>query len=139
VRNARTMTVIMSTASLEHAVYPLDKALVGAVLGMEVNVVFEGAAVRPLKRGYRPRSSGLAEGAFTAIWPYPPWYMSRARPTGMPATRIVASQTNPGCACRKPVPPGHMRRSTPSASSRVWRRAAGAGRAGGAMIFGLWA
>jgi hypothetical protein len=67
VRNARTMTVIMSTASLEHAVYPLDKALVGAVLGMEVNVVFEGAAVRLLKRGYRPRSSGLAEGAFTAI------------------------------------------------------------------------
>jgi len=67
VRNARTMTVIMSTASLEHAVYPLDKALVGAVLGMEMNVVFEGAAVRLLKRGYRPRSSGLAEGAFTAI------------------------------------------------------------------------
>jgi CBS domain-containing protein len=43
------------------------------------------------------------------------------------------------CACRKPVPPGQMRRSTPSAWSRVWRRAAGVGRAGGAMIFGLWA
>lgn len=50
VRNARAMTVIMSTASLEHAVYPLDKALAGAVLGMNVNVVFEGAAVRLLKR-----------------------------------------------------------------------------------------
>jgi hypothetical protein len=33
-------------------VYPLDKALAGAVLGMEVNVVFEGAAVRLLKRGH---------------------------------------------------------------------------------------
>jgi len=81
VRNARTMTVIMSTASLEHAVYPLDKALAGAVLGMDVNVVFEGAAVRLLKRGYRPRLSGLAGGVFTAMvervmkkeigWPLP--------------------------------------------------------------------
>jgi len=66
VRNDRTMTVIMSTARLEHAVYPLDKALAGAVLGMEVNVVFEGAAVRLLRRGYRPRLSGLAGGLFTA-------------------------------------------------------------------------
>jgi predicted peroxiredoxin/TusA-related sulfurtransferase len=81
VRNARAMTVIMSTASLEHAVYPLDKALAGAVLGMDVNVVFEGAAVRLLKRGYRPRLSGLAGGVFTALvervmkkeigWPLP--------------------------------------------------------------------
>jgi TusA-related sulfurtransferase/predicted peroxiredoxin len=81
VRNARTMTVIMSTASLEHAVYPLDKALAGAVLGMDVNVVFEGAGVRLLKRGYRPRLSGLAGGVFTAMvervmkkeigWPLP--------------------------------------------------------------------
>ncbi len=66
VRNDRTMTVVMSTASLEHAVYPLDKALAGAVLGMEVNMVFEGAAVRLLKRGYRPRLSGLVGGLFTA-------------------------------------------------------------------------
>ncbi len=81
VRNALTMTVIMSTASLEHAVYPLDKALAGAVLGMDVNVVFEGAAVRLLKRDYRPRLSGLAGGVFTALvervmkkeigWPLP--------------------------------------------------------------------
>jgi predicted peroxiredoxin len=81
VRNARTMTVIMSTASLEHAVYPLDKALAGAVLGMDVNVVFEGAAVRLLKRGYRPRLSGPVGGVFTAMvervmkkeigWPLP--------------------------------------------------------------------
>ena len=33
VRNARTMTVIMSTASLEHAVYPLDKALAARCSG----------------------------------------------------------------------------------------------------------
>jgi TusA-related sulfurtransferase len=66
VRNDKTMTVIMSTASLEHAMYPLDKALAGAVLGMDVNVVFEGAAVRLLKRGYRSRLSGLVGGLFTA-------------------------------------------------------------------------
>ena len=47
-RNDKTMTVIMSTASLDHAIYPLDKALAGAVLAMDVNVVFEGAAVRLL-------------------------------------------------------------------------------------------
>jgi predicted peroxiredoxin/TusA-related sulfurtransferase len=66
VRSDKTMTVIMSTANLEHAMYPLDKALAGAVLGMEVNVVFEGAAVRLLKRGYRSRLSGLVGGLFTA-------------------------------------------------------------------------
>lgn len=80
-RNDRTMTVIMSTASLQDAVYPLDKALAGAVLGMGVTVVFEGAAVRLLKRGYRPKLSGLAGGVFTAMvervmkreigWPLP--------------------------------------------------------------------
>jgi predicted peroxiredoxin/TusA-related sulfurtransferase len=64
--SAQTMTVIMSTASLEAAVYPLDKALAGAALGMDVNVVFEGAAVRLLKRGHRPRLSGLVGGVFTA-------------------------------------------------------------------------
>ncbi len=66
VRSDKTMTVIMSTASLEHAVFPLDKALAGAVLGMEVNMVFEGAAVRLLKRGYRPRLSGLVGSVFTS-------------------------------------------------------------------------
>jgi predicted peroxiredoxin/TusA-related sulfurtransferase len=65
-RNEQTMTVIISTASLENAVYPLDKALAGAVLGMDVNMVFEGAAVRLLKRGYRPRLSGLVGGLFTS-------------------------------------------------------------------------
>ena len=65
-RSGQKMTVIMSTASLEAAVYPLDKALAGAALGMDVNVVFEGAAVRLLRRGYRPRLSGLAGGLFTA-------------------------------------------------------------------------
>ncbi len=80
-RNDRTMTVVMSTASLEHAVYPLDKALAGAVLGMDVNMVFEGAGVRLLKRGYRSKLSGLVDGFFTPImervmnreigWPLP--------------------------------------------------------------------
>ena len=65
-RTDRTMTVIVSTASLEHAVFPLEKALAGAVLGMDVNVVFEGAGVRLLKRGYRPRLSGLVGGVFTS-------------------------------------------------------------------------
>jgi len=65
-RSGQKMTVIMSTASLEAAVYPLDKALAGAALGMDVNVVFEGAAVRLLKRGYRSRLSGLVGGVFTA-------------------------------------------------------------------------
>jgi predicted peroxiredoxin/TusA-related sulfurtransferase len=66
VQNDRTMTVIMSTASLDAAVYPLDKALAGAVLGMDVNVVFEGAGVRLLRRGYRSRLSGLVGGFFTS-------------------------------------------------------------------------
>ena len=66
VRNDRTMTVIMSTASLEAAVYPLDKALAGAVLGMDVSVVFEGAGVRLLQRGYRSRLSGLVGSVFTS-------------------------------------------------------------------------
>jgi len=65
-RSDQTTTVIMSTASLEAAVYPLDKALAGAALGMDVNVVFEGAAVRLLKRGYRSRLSGLVGGVFTS-------------------------------------------------------------------------
>lgn len=33
VPNDRSMTVIMSTASLEHAVYPLDEALAGGCPG----------------------------------------------------------------------------------------------------------
>lgn len=75
------MTVVMSTASLEHAVYPLDRALAGAVLGMDVNVVFEGAGVRLPQRGYRSRLSGMVGRWFTPIvervmkrqigWPLP--------------------------------------------------------------------
>jgi hypothetical protein len=52
---------------------------------------------------------------------------------------ILIMAAGGACACRKLVPPGHMRRSSPSAWSRVWCRAAGAGLAGGGMIFGLWA
>ena len=81
VANSHKMTVVISTASLEHVVYPLDKALAGAVLGMGVDVVFEGAGVRLLKRGYRPRLAGLVGGVFTSMvervmraeigWPLP--------------------------------------------------------------------
>ena len=67
VANSHKMTVVLSTASLEHVVYPLDKALAGAVLGMDVNVVFEGAGVRLLKRGYRPKLAGLVGGVFTSV------------------------------------------------------------------------
>jgi TusA-related sulfurtransferase/predicted peroxiredoxin len=79
--NDRSMTVIVSTASLEDVVYPLDKALAAAVLGMDVHVVFEGAGVRLLKRGYRSKLSGVIGRAFTAMvervmkrqigWPLP--------------------------------------------------------------------
>jgi len=66
-KNDHIMTVIISTASLDHVLYPLDKALAGAVSGMEVNVVFEGAGVRLLKNGYRSKLSGLIGGFFTGI------------------------------------------------------------------------
>lgn len=79
--NDRRMTVVISTAGLEHVVYPLDKALAGSVLGMEVNVVFEGAGVRLLKRGYQARLSGIIGRVFTPMvervmkkqigWPLP--------------------------------------------------------------------
>jgi predicted peroxiredoxin/TusA-related sulfurtransferase len=78
----KSMTVIVSTASLEYVVFPLEKALAAAVLGMDVYVVFEGAGVRLLQRGYRPRVSGLAGRFFTPMvervmreqigWPLPP-------------------------------------------------------------------
>jgi len=79
--NDHRMTVVISTASLEHVVYPLDKALAGSVLGMEVNVVFEGACVRLLQRGYRAKLSGVVGRIFTPMvervmkreigWPLP--------------------------------------------------------------------
>jgi predicted peroxiredoxin len=65
-RNEKVMTVMISTASLEQVAYPFDRAIGGAVLGMEVNVVFEGAGVRLLKRGYRATVSGLWGRVFTA-------------------------------------------------------------------------
>ncbi len=66
-RNDKTMTVIICTADLEDLAYPLDKALGGVVLGMQVNVVFEGAGVRLLKRGYRASLSGFWGRIFTAV------------------------------------------------------------------------
>jgi predicted peroxiredoxin/TusA-related sulfurtransferase len=80
-RYGKSMTVVISTASLEHVVYPLDKALAAAVLGMDVNLVFEGAGVRLLRQGYRSRLSGAVGRVFTAMvervmsadigWPLP--------------------------------------------------------------------
>jgi predicted peroxiredoxin/TusA-related sulfurtransferase len=80
-RIERSMTVILSTAGLSDVVYPLDKALAAAVLGMDVHVVFEGAGVRMLKRNYRAKLSGLAGWIFTSMvervmrrqigWPLP--------------------------------------------------------------------
>lgn len=80
-RNDKVMTVVMSTADLERVVYPFDKAIAGAVLGIEVNIVFEGAGVRLLKRGYRSTVSGFLGRLFTTIvenvmkkdigWPLP--------------------------------------------------------------------
>jgi predicted peroxiredoxin len=80
-RNDKIMTVMISTAHLEDVAYPFDKALGGAVLGMQVNVVFEGAGVRLLKRGYRASLSGFWGRMFTTVvenvmkdkigWPLP--------------------------------------------------------------------
>lgn len=53
-----SLTAIISTAALEEVLYPLDKALAAAVLGMGVNVVFEGAGVRLVKKSYQSRLSG---------------------------------------------------------------------------------
>lgn len=47
-----TLTVIISTAEMKEVLFPLEKGLAAAVLGMDVNVVFDGAGVRWVKRGY---------------------------------------------------------------------------------------
>jgi len=52
-----SMTAIISTEDLEEVLFPLEKALAAAVLGMDVNVVFEGAGVRFMKRGYQPEEA----------------------------------------------------------------------------------
>jgi len=75
------MTVIVSTASLDRVVFPLEKAVAAAVLGIQVNAVFEGAGVRLVKRGYRPRLAGTIGSFFTPMvervmrreigWPLP--------------------------------------------------------------------
>lgn len=75
-----SMTAIISTAALK-VLFPLDKALAAAVLGMDVNVVFEGAGVRLVKQGYQPRLSGWIGRLFTGMvkramnnkigWPQP--------------------------------------------------------------------
>ncbi|PMD59561.1 uncharacterized protein K444DRAFT_613152 [Hyaloscypha bicolor E] len=79
--NHKVMTVVISTADLEYIAYPFDKAIGGAVSGMEVNLIFEGAGVRLLKRGYRASLSGFWGRMFTTVvekvmkdkigWPLP--------------------------------------------------------------------
>jgi predicted peroxiredoxin/TusA-related sulfurtransferase len=66
-RNEQKMVVVISTASLLHVLFPFDKALAGAVLGMDVKVLFEGAGVRLLKRGYRSKLPGAIGGLFTGM------------------------------------------------------------------------
>jgi predicted peroxiredoxin len=53
-----SLTVIISTAAMKEVLFPLEKALAAAVLGMDVNVVFDGAGVRWVKRGYHSRLAG---------------------------------------------------------------------------------
>lgn len=55
----KKMVVLVENANLESVVGVLDKAVAGAVLGMEVNVIFEGGGTRLLKRGYRSILSGV--------------------------------------------------------------------------------
>lgn len=79
--NDKVMTVVISTADLEDLAYPFDRAIGGAVLGMQVNVIFEGAGVKILKRGYRASLSGFWGKMFTSTvenvmkdkigWPLP--------------------------------------------------------------------
>lgn len=64
-RDNHKMTVVISTANLEKVLLPFDKALSGAVMGMGVNVFFEGAGVRLLKKDYRSKLSGVIGGIFT--------------------------------------------------------------------------
>ncbi|KAE8450807.1 hypothetical protein EG329_005720 [Mollisiaceae sp. DMI_Dod_QoI] len=58
----KKMTVVISTADLEWVVTPLDRALAGTVLGMDVSVIFEGSGVKLLQNGYRATRSGLFRG-----------------------------------------------------------------------------
>lgn len=57
----KKMTVIISTSDLEFVISPLDRALAGKVLGMDVSVVFEGRGVKLLQNGYRATLSGFLE------------------------------------------------------------------------------
>lgn len=60
----KRVTVMISTMNLE-VCFPFDRALAAAMLGMDVNVIFEGAGVRLLKIGCRSKLSGFLGGWFT--------------------------------------------------------------------------
>ncbi len=116
--------------------------------GVRLNVVFDGAAVRLLKRGCRPRLSGLAGGVFTAMaervmkrqigWPVPQEPISiledlGARAHGRPAQ--TASKLIPAISCGLPVvaaphsarglgpPSAHQRRCRKTTRSEWQHRA----------------
>lgn len=55
----KMITVTISTASLDMVIYPMERAVAGAVSGMEVNIIFEGTGVRLLKKGYRATVAGF--------------------------------------------------------------------------------
>ena len=60
----KRVTVMISSVNLEKVCFPFDMALAAAVLGMGVNVIFEGAGVRLLKIGNRSKLSGFLGGWF---------------------------------------------------------------------------
>ncbi len=59
VRNRKKMVVVVSRSELRAVVDVMEKALAGAVLGMEVTVFFEGSGVQLLRAGYRAVVGGL--------------------------------------------------------------------------------
>lgn len=64
-RPVKSMCVLLSTTDLESLILPLDKAIAGAVMGMNVHVCFEDSGVRLLKKGFRATVSGLLGRIFT--------------------------------------------------------------------------
>ncbi len=52
------MAVVFSTSNLAHLGHCFDKALSGALLGLEVNLFFEFSGIKLLQRGYKPRVDG---------------------------------------------------------------------------------
>jgi TusA-related sulfurtransferase/predicted peroxiredoxin len=56
-----SLAMVISLAGLEELLSPLAFALAAALEGINVNVYFQGPAVRVLSRGYRPKLQGWAK------------------------------------------------------------------------------